>query len=321
MAADQLSSGSSRLKRRLAGNIARPTLLLLLSGALAAQEAPLFRSDANFVSVDVQVLSDTKPVLGLQPEDFVIEDNGQRRPVSTFATEKLPLDIVLLVDVSASTEHIQQMIKTYAAEAFHHLDENDRVALFTFATQPQIIAPLTLDRSEAVRKLRLINPPNGGTEINATLLSTAVVLAQSARLGVRRSIVMLTDNCAERDVPDAEVREELLRENIVVNGMLFPAPCSGKGADLNRFTAATGGEVLNVDEEFPLAEMFQRMRQRYVLLYSAPGGEPGSFRRIKVDLSQVARAKLRSVSIRAREGYVVSAPLKPGGGVDPRVGK
>lgn len=294
---------------------------LVFAVALAAQETPLFRSDAEFVSVDVQVLSNNRPLTGLRLENFIVEDNGVKQPVRSISTENQPLDIVLLVDTSASTEHIQQMIKTYAAEAFTHLSADDRVGVVTFSTQPQVLVPPTLDRRDAIAKLAGIARPFGGTELNATILNTAVVLAQLARPDVRRSIVVLTDNCAERDVPDAEVRSELLRENMVVNALLFPAPCSGKDADVMPFAAATGGDVLNVDEELPLADMFRRMRQRYVLLYASPGGEPGTVRRIRVDVTPDLRAQLKTVTVRAREAYVVSAPLKTRNRVDPRIGQ
>ena len=295
------------------------SFLVLLPLLAVAQEAPLFRSDAEFVGVDVQVLSANKPATGLRLDDFIVEDNGQKQPVRSFATESQPLDIVLLIDTSASTEHIQQMIKTYAAESFNYLDPNDRVGVMTFSTQPQVLLSPTANRAEANRKLATIARPHGGTELNATVLNTAIVLAQTARSGARRAVIVLTDNCAERDVPDAEVRSELLRENVVVNALLFPAPCSGKDADVTRFATATGGDVLNVDEALPLGEMFRRMRQRYVLLYPAPGGEPGSMRTIRVDVSADVRARLKNVSVRARTGYVVSSPLKSRDGINPRV--
>jgi VWFA-related protein len=316
----RLPSRSETWKEKLLTSTVRSAFFISLCGLLlGGQNTPLFRSDAEFVTVDVQVLLGNRPVLDLKPSDFVLHDDGQRQTISVFVTENRPLDIILLLDVSASTEQIQQMMKAYALEAFSHLDANDRVGVVTFNTHPQVVATPTSDRIDLARKISRIDGAQGGTELNAILLNTSIILTQIARPSARRAIIVLTDNCAERDVPDDAVRRELHESGITVNALLFPAPCSGRDADVRRFASATGGDVLDVDEQLPLAEMFRRMRQRYLLLYRAPGGTPGSFRKVRVELSRDSRARLKNATVRAREGYVVSAPLETRDRVDARI--
>lgn len=56
--------------------------LLLLGGALAAQQAPVFRSGVDLVSVDVSVIDRSgEPITGLGPDDFVLKVDGRERAV------------------------------------------------------------------------------------------------------------------------------------------------------------------------------------------------------------------------------------------------
>jgi len=70
----------------------------------------------------------------------------------------------------------------------------------------------------------------------------------------------------------------------------------------------SGGEVVSTEqaaEELP--RMLERIRGRYLLYYAAPECKAGTFRRIRVDLSQEARARYPHAVLRAREGYYASA--------------
>ena len=65
--------------------------------------------------------------------------------------------------------------------------------------------------------------------------------------------------------------------------------------------------VKQIAAGIPLAEMFSRLRERYGIMYHAPGGDPGSMRTIRVDMTPQAKSKLKDIKIRARAGYKVGA--------------
>ena len=75
---------------------------ILVAVALAAQETPIFRSDAAFIGVDVQVLSDETPVLNLKAKDFLVWDDGKPQAIANFGSEDQVLDIVLLLTSAAA---------------------------------------------------------------------------------------------------------------------------------------------------------------------------------------------------------------------------
>ena len=86
------------------------TLLPLL---LLAQDVATFRSEVRYIRVDAQVLKGSQPVIDLKRDDFHILDEGVAQPITNFASEDVPLDIILLLDVSSSTTPIEQEIKDF----------------------------------------------------------------------------------------------------------------------------------------------------------------------------------------------------------------
>ncbi len=280
-----------------------------LSAALAltllGQEELVFRSNSRFIAVDAQVLVGERSVPGLKREDFRVWDNGRPQTLTSFGAEDQELDVILMLDVSQSTHQIQENIKGSAAAAMAHLLPRDRLGVVVFSDEPFVLVPLTADRAAVEAKLGELPPGRGGTELNATVQLTAKYLRQKARPGARRAIVMMSDNRGYQNVSDQEVRNELWANNVVFNLMLFRGGPSRGKADTREFAKATGGEVLPYRTTgVPLAELFQRIRQRYYLLYAAPEGKPGEYHQIRVELSDEAKKLHRDAKVRARTGYV-----------------
>ena len=69
----------------------------------AAQDAPVFKSDVALVKVDAEVLDGERRLLGgFRKEDFRILDNGAPQDILYFSQGEVPLDVVLLFDISSS---------------------------------------------------------------------------------------------------------------------------------------------------------------------------------------------------------------------------
>jgi VWFA-related protein len=63
---------------------AAPTVRSQAPQPPAAQQRPIFRSDAHFVTVDVYPTKDGKVVEGLTAEDFIVEEDGRPQAVENF---------------------------------------------------------------------------------------------------------------------------------------------------------------------------------------------------------------------------------------------
>jgi VWFA-related protein len=205
-------------------------LALLCFGAgafpgLAADDA-VFRSDVALVRVDAQVLDrSNRAITGLRAEDFVLRDEGQVQPIRNFASENMPVDVLLLLDVSGSMRPHLQRISEAAGQALRVLREGDRVGIMVFDRYTRIRLPLRPQRQDVERELhRLLREEsfNGGTDITRGLLDAAAYIGREGRRDARRAIVIVTDDETERERDEDRVSNALLRADAVLSALLAP---------------------------------------------------------------------------------------------------
>jgi von Willebrand factor type A domain len=144
------------------------------------------------VRIDALVTEQGQIVTGLRQGDFLIRDEGEPRSTVAFASEVLPLDVVLLCqfvnsppdgkylenfsqpqDIPSQTSRNRAVIQAFeyssqsnmnsAALALRGLRPEDRVAVISFGLDPQIEQPLTSDRAEIAAALRRIGMRSGPT--------------------------------------------------------------------------------------------------------------------------------------------------------------
>jgi VWFA-related protein len=298
--------GPSRPKKFAA--VAITTLIALQLHA----EEPTFCVDTQFVAVDVQVLSKQAPVTGLTQQDFLVWDNGKPQQIVSMEHDEIELDLILLIDVSASTREAQMLILESAEQAMSRLHLRDRVGIVAFNLAAHLIQPLTWDRTAILRTLNALPRPQGATEISTVLRNTALYLKKQSRPGARRVIVALTDNVGYETSTDDQVREDLWKTDTIVNAILFKPTTGGGEADIKTFVKDTGGETIDFRQgELPLVELFERIRKRYVLFYRPPAGQSKSVHKIRVELTKTAKSRYKDRTIRARTGYVADPATSP----------
>src|SRR5262249_39787168 len=138
--------------RRLSPLMFRLFVTLLLGTvaiASAADEPVVFRSDVSLSRIDAQVIDrDGRAISGLQADDFVLRVNGQVLPIRNFASESMPIDILLLLDVSGSMQPHVRRIASAAHQALNVLADKDRVAIMVFDTSTRLRLPFRSSHDE-----------------------------------------------------------------------------------------------------------------------------------------------------------------------------
>ena len=123
--------------------------VILLSPApvrvVGAQQAA-FSSKIESVRVDVLVLDNGRPILGLGPADFEIVDNGVPQQVDLVSFENIPLNVVLALDMSDSVagDRLEQLQDAGRA-VLGGLTKGDQAAVVTFSNAVTRAAALTED--------------------------------------------------------------------------------------------------------------------------------------------------------------------------------
>jgi Mg-chelatase subunit ChlD len=146
-------------------------------------------------------------------EDFILREEGKQLDIRNFQSEKLPVDVILLPDVSRSMEPHVQRIASAAHQALRVLGAQDRIAIMVFdrATRVRLSFSNSQDAQRELERVVDQEAFDGATDITRGLLDAASYMARDAR----RAIVILTDDQTERDRNDTGVLHALTRADVL----------------------------------------------------------------------------------------------------------
>jgi VWFA-related protein len=220
----------TRLALFLVGGI----LATALAGHAAEDEPPIvFRSDVSLMRVDAQVVDrSNRAITGLQREDFVLLQNGKKHDILNFESEDMPVDVLLLLDVSGSMQSHIQRLSDASHQALRVLGEQDRVAVMVFDRQSRLRMPFRSNRQTVEREIQNVlrmESFDGGTDITQALHYAANYIAREGRKEARRAIVILTDDETEFNRDDRGVLRSLARADSVLSALLAPDAMASGG--------------------------------------------------------------------------------------------
>lgn len=279
-----------------------PLILALGAGTWTmARQRTTFSTNTEAVRVDVLLTRNGRPVLGLGPQDFEVLDNGVRQELDIVSFEQLPLNLVIALDVSDSVAPRFDHLRTGTARLAAQLLPLDRVGLLLFGDSVSLGSPLTRDVDSVRRTVEGIRPAGQTALVDATY--AGIVLGEG---GVERTLlIVFTDGVDSSSFLTREaVLEIAKRTDVVVYAVTFGA--TRERGFLRALVRQTAGELIELESAEDVSQTFvgvlQEFRQRYVLSYSPRGVESDGWHEIEV------RVKRRGVSVKARPGYLRSAP-------------
>ncbi len=202
------------------------TLLTFTACVFAADDPAVFKSDVAMTRVDAQVVDSMgRPITGLQVNDFVLRVDGKVQPIRNFGSENMPIDILLLLDVSGSMQPHVQRIADASEQALSVLAPQDRMAIMVFDTRTRVRLAFNGNHSEIVGELHNVLRAerfNGGTRITHALLDAAKYIGRTGRPEARRAIVILTDDETQDGEAGPTVQSALDEANAVLSFLRAP---------------------------------------------------------------------------------------------------
>jgi VWFA-related protein len=286
-----------------------------LLGETAQQQSPVFRASADVVTVDAAVQRDRRPVTGLKPADFELLDNGVPQEISDVAYERLPIDVTLVLDVSASVsgsvlEELGRALRQVRAD----LLPSDRLRLLIFNMSVRRLVDFSQPAANIDEALASVR----GAGSSAVFDSLAVALSTFDAPGRRRLVVLFTDGQDSSSISDAETLLDVARRTTPTVAIVLGTPNAERPASLlrtsstvstlsvgalsDRLALETGGMVAPLKPGENLTSKFRRMlqefRSSYVLYFTPRGVERSGAHTLEV------RVKRPGVDVRARRGYV-----------------
>lgn len=158
------------------------------------EEAQVIRISSDLVSMNVSVYNNKlkTQVGGLRQEDFTVFEDGQAETISFFATTDVPFDLVLLIDLSGSTQGKRQLIQLTTMRFVAAARPSDRLAIVTFSDAAEVISPLTTDHEKLLLSIARIDGL-GGSNVWDALKFTLDQVVGPKTLDRRRAVVFMTD--------------------------------------------------------------------------------------------------------------------------------
>ena len=321
------------------------TLSLLLLGLFSGQpqESSQAQEDEGFrigVAVNQVFLSVNARsarggfVSGLTQEDLQVYENGVKQEILNFYSEGVPVNVVLLIDISGSTREAQGEIQRAALGFAKSLSVEDRVAIITFNDAPRLILNWTNDIEKVELALGTIYA-KGSTVFNDALYVTFDDLL--ADVEGKKAVIALTDGIDTNSMVESEetmnlaVRSEAMvyvvskleeywagaiaarmayqaSSRLVPKVLTDPFILSAKKF-LQRLAQQTGGTVLDTTVFGSLGDVYRQvaeeLKNQYYISY-IPSNilKDGKWRDVKV------LALRPGVVVSTRPGYF--APLESG---------
>jgi VWFA-related protein len=328
-------------------------LLAVHTAAVAtspADDPPVtFRSDVSLGRVDAQVVDGgNHPVRGLGVQDFILRVDGKPQDIRNFQSETVPVDVVVLLDVSRSMEPHIRRVATASHQALRALGDQDRIAAMVFDRFTRLRLPFRPNRPDADRELESVlarETFEGGTDITRGLLDTASYVEQNGRRDARRAIVIVTDDQTERNRNEAAVLHALTRADSVLSALIAPdalhtgtayrRPSSldddgpanifgdliprrfgsrfprTQSAGTSQIANQSGGDSMAVDQAAAFEQTLTRIRERYALYFYLPEGmQPSEEHSVEVVLTDAARKRYPGAEVRYRRSYLAPAGAK-----------
>jgi VWFA-related protein len=264
---------------------------------VSAQRAA-FSTVIESVRVDVLVTDNGRPLLGLQPADFDVTDNGVPQQVDLVSFEQIPLNVVLALDMSASVagDRLGQLQDACGA-VLDGLTKDDQAALVTFSNFVSLAAPLSGRLADTRRAL---DDVYGFGETSLVDGVYAAMEAGEADAG-RALLIVFSDGLDTSSFLTADAVLESARRS---DAVAYSAAI-GEGANssfLRELSTLTGGTLYKVDSTRDLRATFVRIleefRHRYLISYTPRGVATSGWHRLDVKI------KNRRASIKARPGYL-----------------
>lgn len=295
--------------------------LLALWHVQAVAQPPTFRSATELVSLNVSVIGqDAKPVSGLTAEQFQVFEDGVAQHVKFFAPGEMPLDVIILLDISASMTGSMGLVQQAATRFARSLRPNDRVAVMGISSGLRILQPFTRDLDSVDAAIRSTKA-GGRTPLYASLYTALKELDKQRHLSQearRQAIVVLSDG---QDTSSTFTFEELLtvirRYAVPVYAIAPRASDSTKSLrerfygeststadfELKRLAMETGARSFFPVNLIELAGVYDiiasELAHQYSLGYqSSNAARNGTFRRIALKISAPG------LTWRTRAGYI-----------------
>jgi VWFA-related protein len=265
------------------------------------------RVNVEAIQVTVTVADDKGRFIGGIPRAaFRVSEDGKPEPITYFASEDVPLELIVAVDISGSMAPSMPKLKKAVKDFLVAVPPKDQVTLLGFNDSVFALTRKTTDPGERVRSVDRL-APWGATALYDVIARAVDMLGR--QIG-RKALVVFSDGEDQGSHVSLEDVERKLQASDVTLYMI----AQGRGISqdylrktMQRLTVPTGGRLFTTDNVDQLhgafEELLDELSHQYLLGYQPSNPvRDDTWREIKVQVEGHA-------NVRARQGYR-AAPVK-----------
>jgi Ca-activated chloride channel family protein len=167
--------------------------LFLFIDSVSAQDEPddVLKVSTSLVQLNVGVVDrQGRSITNLSRGDFTIYEDNVLQPITDFAPATAPFSLVLMLDMSGSTQSFRPTLKQSAYRFLDALSPNDRVAVIAFNEKVKTLTNFTTDLRKVASAIESADG-KGETHFYEALKSALELLGKEGQR--RKAIVVLTD--------------------------------------------------------------------------------------------------------------------------------
>lgn len=156
-----------------------------------AGDDEVIKVETNIVTMPVSVLDrDGRFISGLQQRDFKIFENGVEQKLEYFQSVEQPFTVIMLIDVSPSTQFRIDEIQNAAMTFVDQLRPSDRVMVIAFDERVHVLSPATNNRAQLKNAIRQTQFGDGTGLYEAV---NYVIDNQLRAIQGRKAVVLFSD--------------------------------------------------------------------------------------------------------------------------------
>lgn len=300
-----------------------------LNGPEEIDEGDIVRVDTELVTLSVSVIDrgTNRGLKGLTENDFKLFEDGAPQQIANFESSSAPFNLVLLIDLSLSTQDKIGLIRDAALQFVAAARPADRIGIVTFTHEPVIVSRLTSDRALLRERINAIEKPKGSTNVYDSIAFVMNEVFKDVKDSSRRNAIVLMSDGLDSTMenvpgPGSTIPyEELLSRLREFDGVLYsmwlnveteysslsPLDIQPETYDLahdqmEKFAEAGGGLFYEVDKLEDLADAYERVVADLGTVYSLSYRPTNKLRDGKWRAIRLTVARPNAVA-RGKRGY------------------
>lgn len=277
------------------------------------------RIETRLVNLNVKSVDKAgRPLTDLKQEDFAVYEDGIKQDVTHFKPVNAPVNVLMLLDLSGSTQKKRGAMIEAAHKFIDTLPPQDKISLVAFTRKYRTLVDFTTDKIALKKEMEQVKKIGGGTAFYDSMWQALDDLGKIS--DARKAVVVLTDGEDESLVGDKETAhtfDDLFDRASEEDVTIYPIYFSGQnhydkigllfggggglmsGSDnrkiarkqLDSLAEQTGGEVFSAQREEELEGAYKRVASELHTLYSLAYSPDkpkhnGEFRKIIVKIGR-----------------------------------